>query len=288
MKGHGAGPDRDRVFRVTAAVPGPDLVSDREDHVQIVSNAHDEVRVRVWMRLAGSESWRENDMTRRTVTAEAQESGSEGSPWLGNLIVKISGPLVTAKDQPPAPGSNCILRAIWWGRRAGGWVLERLPSSTAPWSQLLRLTVVVFTWILTIFIVFYAVLLWVFLIAPIVWLAGRSGKKKQTAPLPPPPPPAGWSPMPASATPVLPQPANSLSSLLEALERAPDPDPQPAMDSCPMCGGKTLPDVTACGFCGVHLPMVVSRGWHTDPLGGTDRRWFDGERWTEFTRGRAA
>lgn len=183
---------------------------------------------------------------------------------------------MTAGDQPPAPGSNWVVRG-WHGmRRIAGRALDALPKKTTTAMLVLRLVLVVLAWALIAAIAIEVLMFWALFVLPFQLLARR--RQGASAPTPvyapaapsyPPPPPTGPPPPP---------------SPLARLATAPDPDPEPATDNCPMCGGPTTDAKAACTYCGSPLPMVAKRGWHPDPLGGLERRWYDGSRWSEHTK----
>lgn len=209
------------------------------------------------------------------------ENPAKDAPALAGLIAAISEPLVTSGDQPPAPGSSWIVRGWHSLRRLGGRAIDVLPKKTTTLALILRLVLVVAVWLLIAFVALEVLTFWVFIVYPVQLLAKRRRARRTNPPdggvaRPPPPPPASyaWPQQPAVLTPDI---------GLARLATAPDPDPEPANDECPMCGGSTAGAKSACLFCGSPLPMVAKRGWHRDPLGLGDRRWFDGTAWTEFT-----
>ena len=205
------------------------------------------------------------------------DTTEEPSPTLTGLITSLGAPLMTARDQPPAPGSHWIDRGWHNLRRVGGRGLDVLPKKTSTGMVVARLIAVVLIWLLIAAVAVEVLAFWVVLVLPFQLLARRRARADQPTPpamLPPSPP--GWTgsyPPPLSPAPTV-----------NRLATAPDPDPEPATDTCPMCGGVTAKAHDTCRFCGSPLPMVARRGWHPDPLGGTGRRWYDGASWTEHTR----
>lgn len=201
----------------------------------------------------------------------------KASPALAGAITTLSGPFVTAREQPPAPGSNWVVR-LWHSlRKIAGQVLDALPKQTTLPMLVLRLTVAVLIWVLILGIVMEVVGIWLIFVAPFVWLASRSRKKKERAT-------QASSPVVHTTVITTAAPSPAPDPTLSRLRTAPDPTPEPANANCPMCGGPTTGAKEACLFCGSPLPMIAKRGWHPDPLGSGTRRWFDGTTWTEHTQ----
>lgn len=208
----------------------------------------------------------------------------KASPVLAGAITWLSTPFVTAREQPPAPGSNWFVR-LWHSlRKIAGHVLDVLPKKTTIPLLLLRLTVAILIWVVIVSVVFEVVGLWLLFVAPIVWLAQRSNtktRKQKAAVAARHAPPVQYRTV---VVPAPPPPAPGPAPILARLATAPDPAPVPANANCPMCGGPTTGAREACLFCDSPLPMVAKRGWHPDPLGSGARRWFDGTAWTEHTQ----
>ena len=202
------------------------------------------------------------------------------SPGLASLINALSGPFVTARDQPPAPGSNWLVRGWHSMRRLAGRCLEVLPKKTTSPIRLVRLILVILAWAFILFVAIEVFFFWLMLVLPFVLIFRRKGN---------PPPaqpgrPVGLGSASTAWVGVPPRPFESPDLVLSRLAAAPDPDPEPAIDSCSMCGGATTDAKTKCLYCGSPLPMIARRGWHPDPLGSGVRRWFDGSNWSEQTR----
>lgn len=72
---------------------------------------------------------------------------------------------------------------------------------------------------------------------------------------------------------------------------APTPQPSPWVQ-CPSCGQTISGAVGVCGYCQAAVqptallppPDGTSAGWLRDPAGRYTDRYWDGERWTEWTR----
>jgi hypothetical protein len=73
----------------------------------------------------------------------------------------------------------------------------------------------------------------------------------------------------------------------------PPPPPHPAQwVQCATCGQTISAAVAVCGYCQTEVrpsallppPAGTTAGWLRDPAGRYDDRYWDGERWTEWTR----
>lgn len=111
------------------------------------------------------------------------------SPGLASLINALSGPFVTARDQPPAPGSNWLVRGWHSMRRLAGRCLEVLPKKTTIPILLVRLILVILAWAFILFVAIEVFFFWLMLVLPFVLTFRRKGN--------PPPPlsrgdPWGW------------------------------------------------------------------------------------------------
>lgn len=212
------------------------------------------------------------------------DSGAKKPPVLAAAITPISGPFVTAADQPPPPGSSWVARGWHSLRRLAGRAIDLVPKKTTTPALVLRLLLVVVAWAFIAGIALEVLVFWVMFVLPFQ-LLGRHRRAKQARE------PATWAASPAPpqarsyamAPPPPPPRPTEPDLVLARLASAPTPKEEPANNQCPMCGGSTAGAASACLFCGSPLPMVAKRGWHRDPLGVGERRWYDGTSWTEFT-----
>jgi len=203
---------------------------------------------------------------------EAATSPSVVAGW----VAALSGPLVTAGDQPPPPGSNWLVRGWHWLRRLGGRALDALPKRSTTGMLIVRLVMVVLAWTLICLIVLEVLTFWVAFVLPFQLLARGRKRSKGSQP--------GALSQPVATAGGAMAPDQTAAVLWRRISTAPDPDPVPAVDACPVCGGPTAKSsASCCSYCRSPLPMITKRGWHPDPLGTGSRRWFDGGRWTEHT-----
>lgn len=85
----------------------------------------------------------------------------------------LSGPLVRAQDQPPAPGANWIIRLWHVMRRTAGRALDALPQKSNLPIIIARIVLVVVLWLVIAAIAYEVIALWVIFVLPFQLLKRR-------------------------------------------------------------------------------------------------------------------
>lgn len=210
----------------------------------------------------------------RDVVVAPERTAAPEAGRLASLTASLSKPFVTAREQPPPPGSHALLRGWHAIRQLAGIVMQAIPKGRGWALGLLRLVIALVLWVFILAVAYEVAVLYAVCVLPFVLIVRARRKRRESAQAAPALRPAL---IPVAVVAGRPQ-----EDLLRALRTAPDPVQSPAVDACPKCGAPTAHAGETCLYCGWPLPMVLRRGWHPDPL-GHGRRWFDGTSWTEHT-----